>query len=222
MLNLRVDDWCFYGIKESQLRYYTVRDRWVLLEREQLLYDVRNNFPRQVRPLTSIQDMSDNAAFTNYYEGSYPNRFVEFIDQDPKGDPILKNLLDNVHETRVLVVNTEGKGRKRQGRPWVLLSIGSMNGHVVFFNDFERVPKHIVDLLEDPTYTKLGSGLWAEHQEMKRVGVQIRNWVDSGSMRLILYKEIWTHHLTPKGKVPQTGEVPHGIDSQVMDLQKAD
>ena len=221
MLNLRVDDWYFYGHAKSELRFFSVSDRWAMLEREQLLYDVRNSFPRQVMPSTSIQTMYDDAALTCRYEGSHKQRYAEFIDRSPGRDPVLEQLIANVMETRILIINTEGKNRKRDGRPWVLLSIGSMSGHVAFFSDLARVPKHIKDLLSDPAYTKLGSGLINEHQEMKRAGLRIRNWVDSGAMRLILYREIWTNRLTPKGKVPEKGQVPHGIESQIMDLQMA-
>ena len=221
MLNHRVDDWYFYGHPKSQLRFYTVSDFWAMLEREQLLYDVRNSFPRQVMPSTSIQNLYDDAAFTCYYEGTYLQRFSAIINRYPGRDPVLELLLANVQDTRVLIINTEGKGRMKDGRPWIMLSIGSMSGLVVFFSNLDEVPRQVKDLISDPAYTKLGSGLLHEHLELKRAGLRIRNWVDSGSMRLILYQEIWPHRLTPKGEIPEKGQVPHGIDSQIMDLQMA-
>ena len=76
----------------------------------------------------------------------------------------------------MLSINTEGtkymmKDRKGTLIPRVMITFGSFDGRVMFFNRHDIVPKQLINFIEDPKYTKIGSGLEKEFAEFERVGI---------------------------------------------------
>ena len=216
------EDWYFDTFEDSLLRFFTIRDRWALLEREFHLHDITGPYKAQKMPDDTVDQVSANVSCDDTYKGTCDTHYHEFCYQPSEDLKAIKDFIETTRKYRIMSFNTEGKNRMVQvkggkTRPRVLVTFGSLNGQVLFFTDFELVPRVLQKLLSDVSITKIGSGLVEEHKELGRLGIQLINWVDTGVLRLALYPDMWHHKWSDK--VPLIGQAPFGIDAQIKDLQ---
>ena len=205
--------------------FYSVRDRWALLEREELLADVENPLPKHPMPVTPIFQLINLVRENPYFRGDWTGFYAEFLDQRPdENTEDIRAFVETVEDTRVLSINTVGTNliisdRFGRTRPRVMLSVGTLTGQVLFFNDVSIVDPRILNFIQSPTYVKIGSQLDSVFKELERVDVLVRNWVETGAMRLALYPPTWTPDVT---KVPpKIGAMHYDVDIQIEDLLEA-
>ena len=223
----RVTDWMFYS-KDCQLMYYIISDQWLVLERSLQLRDMFRANSVQKMPKDTVADVVLSCQST-HLQGYDKERFHPFYDMTPSpGNQDVQRFIREVERTRLLCVNTEGKDQfLENGKdPRVNVTVGSFDGTVLYFNDYNRVPESIRAMFIDPKYTKIGSGLQRVIDQFMLLKERIRNWVEVGSLRMALYPPAWEMfqqkmlNQDPKdyGKEFQIG---HGVDYMVVDLVAA-
>ena len=227
--DVRQEDY-WYDAPNTALRFYTIRDKWFILDRELRLQNIYLNNTIQDMPRETVQDMAFIANSVNF-RGDYNDRFCAIYDKKPtEWPPVVKLFIENVEATRVLSLNTEGTSlmRKENGRliDRVMITVGASNGTVLFFNQHDLLPSKIRNFIENPRFTKIGSGLEKEMKELARVKIQARNWVEIGCLRMALYPPAWKAHEEKVRKAREAGnsnkvDISFGIPSMVGDLVEA-
>ena len=217
---------------ETRLGIPAIRDQWLLLEREYMLSDIFRDNPTQNMPPTSVAEVARQLKGSRFL-GKSQTGFFEIIDKMPDVFPdAISCFINTVECTRILSVNTEGTGFRIKenniDKPRVMITLGAADGRVLFFNRYDIVPPKIIQFLQDPRYTKIGSGLEKEMSELdqKDVQIQIRNWVEIGCLRMSLFPPAWTDHLEAVRAYQRNGnfdrhDIPCGIESMIDDLKKA-
>ena len=215
----------FFESASPTHRFYAVRDRWALLEREMLLANFENPLPKRPMPVTPISQLANLVRENPYFRGNLTGFYAEFRDKRPdENTEDIRAFVETVENTRVLSINTVGMNliitdRFGRTRPRVMLSVGTLTGQVLFFNDVSIVDPRILNFIQSPTYVKIGSQLDSVFKELERVDVLVRNWVETGAMRLALYPPTWTPDVT---KVPpKIGAMHYDVDIQIEDLLEA-
>jgi len=223
----------YFESPSIKLSKQAIQDKWLLLEREMKLRDLGPDMVlSQAMPKTTIADIrniledrqrtagedQDKKKALNF---SYRNR------KPSSDDPIIKNFIEEVHRTRVVCVNTEGTeawdNEATKEGPRTMITFAALDGTVLFFADHRIVPTELIQMLSDPTYTKVGCGLTKEFAELERVGIHLHNWVETGALRLALYSGAW-RPFTPDPTRPRLtghtfGARRYGIEEQVCDLK---
>ena len=212
----------------TRLRKNIIQDKWMLLERELMLADIFRDNPTRNMPSTSVQEVAHLVKSTKRYHGKNLAGFSKFIDSRPDDLPdSVRDFIRTVETTRVMSVNTEGqKFKLPNGKPRVMITLGSSDGRVLFFNRHDILPKKLIHFMEDPAYTKIGSGLENEFEELSRVNLTIRNWVEIGCCRVALYPLSWEYHKQTVQEYRDKNNFNHidievGIPVMVKDLVKA-
>ena len=208
--------------------FYSVRDRWALVERDMLLADSEKPFPECPMPETPTSELIKLVRENPNFRGDWTGFYTEFLDLHPdENNTDIQAFIETVENTRVMCINTIGKNLVISDsfggtRPRVMLSVGTFTGQVLFFNDISLINPRILHFIKSPTYVKIGSGLDLVFEELKRVDIPVKNWVETGAMRLALYPPTWTPLSTSSTKSPpKVGVMPFDIDTQIEDLLKA-
>ena len=227
----RAVDWHFTA-KPHQLQWFSLTDQWLLLDRRLDLARMEKTIPLQKMPTNSVQEMVDLVRESRRMHGTDETNFQEIHGKPNLRLPqTVENFIQKIRDTRVLCVNTEGKDyRKENGDPRVVVVLGAWDGSVLLFGDYQFMPRELQEMLEDPTYTKIGSGLSTEHTQFARIEKRIRNWCEIGCARVALYPPAWTLHEERVEERKRTNKhdennplpITHGIDWMVLDLVKSD
>ena len=206
---------------------YSIRDRWALVEREMLLADIEKPFPECPMPETPISQLVQLVRENPNFRGDWTGFYAEFLDRRPdESNADIQAFIETVENTRVMCINTFGRnlvisGYLGKNRPRVMLSVGTLTGQVLFFSDVFLINPQILHFIKSPTYVKIGSGLDFVFEELKRVDIPVKNWVETGAMRLALYPPAWTPLPSSSTKLPpKVGAVPFDLDVQIEDLLK--
>ena len=218
----------FFESPSPTHKFYSVRDRWALVERDMLLADTEKPFPECPMPETPISQLIKLVRENPNFRGDWTGFYTGFLDLHPdENNADILAFVETVENTRVMCINTIGTnlvisdffGRTR---PRVMLSVGTLTGQVLFFNDISIINPRILHFIKSPTYVKIGSGLDLVFEELKRVDIPVKNWVETGAMRLALYPPTWTP-LPPSSTrfTPKVGAMPFDIGIQIEDLLKA-
>ena len=220
----------YFESPSNRMAKAAIRDRWCLKEREVLLLDSREvRFPRTEMPADTVGDLRKILQDPHrVWEAESPhNQSYDFRKPADK-DEVIKDFLKEVQRTRVVCVNTEGtqlwvQEEDQEKRPRVMLTLAALNGRVLFFNDHLNVPAELLELLQDVSITKIGSGLDKEISELGRIGVTLTNWVDTGALRLALYSGAWGPFrfdpAMPLRKHYTFGARRYGIEELIVDLK---
>jgi len=220
----------FFESPSRQLEKQAIEDKWVLLEREMLLRDLESDrLPTQAMPKDTIADFKKilNDPLKTAGGKQAPN--IAFKKNPPdQNDQRVISFVAEVTRTRVLCVNTEGTeawdDAEAKTGPRTMITLAALNGTVLFFADHRFVPTVLIEKLADPAITKIGCGLTKEFAELERVGLQLRNWVETGALRLALYSRTWEPFqpdpTRPKLKGYTYGARRYGIEEQVQDLKR--
>ena len=215
---------------DTAMKFFSIRDKWTLLERELLLADIYRETPVQDMPAMPVQFFIDYIQ-THCYRGECHQLYHAYFDKPVETlTPEILSFIKVVKDTRTLSLNTEGTGFTRKEKnefvPRVMITIGAADGRVLFFNRHDIMPQELLDFITDPTYTKIGSGLEKEMLELKRVGISARNWVEIGCLRMALYPPTWEAYREQIKQARENGnnqkiDVPYGISAMIDDLLKA-
>ncbi len=213
---------------ESSSRQYdaqVIKDNWLLLERQLKLRDMKSDeFPPARMPEDTVKDFIQALNDPLRRRGS-PQMNKAYINQKPKpDDPRILYFLAEIKRTRVLCVNTEGtQSWITPEQPRTMITFGILSGYVIFFNNIENVPQEMLACLPDVSITKIGCGLAKEFSETGRSNIEIRNWVETGALRLALYSKAWRPFqpdpTRPHLKGNTFGARRFGIEEQVDDLK---
>ena len=224
-----------FDAKDTALKFHIIKDKWVLLERELMLSDIFRDSTFRNMPSTSVREVahlirgSTILQATNEKLHDICSRV--YINEAPGLSDDVKDFINVIECTRVLSINTEGtkymmKDRKGTLIPRVMITFGSFDGRVMFFNRHDIVPKQLINFIEDPKYTKIGSGLEKEFAEFARVGIQMHNWVEIGCLRMALYPPAWDCHKEIVQNYRANSNFSHidietGIKGMIRDLKRA-
>jgi len=174
-------------------------DFWAYRERDFRLRDCeKEEFEATFMPKYTIETF-EVMLVSNF--GYTIQRDLHIFGMEPlcaRGLGMVQKFLKIVRTTRILSVNTEGnrfehpKLKDRDGRalPLVMVALCNLTGTVLFFTDSVQMPDDLREVLADVAITKIGSGLSREFEELERVGIRMRGWVESGALyRSFLLKQ---------------------------------
>lgn len=177
-------------------------DFWALLERDLKLTDIDGEDFRTVQmPKYTIETFKAILASSLAYDTKRGFYMFGSDQLSSEENETIDKFLRVVSSTRLLAINTEGHrflhpcrtDDQGQPMPLVIVVLANLSGTILCFPDALQMPRKLLEVIEDISVYKIGSGLKREFEELERINIKIKGWAESGALyHAFLKKEVRT------------------------------
>ena len=187
-------DYSFETKAKESYRFFIIRDRWAMLEREMKMVDIEHPFPLVRMPLITLKQLKQHL-----HDKFGPKNSSDLLTHiTNESVHLLKDKIDGfiaeVHQNRILGIRTvvSDSEESNQEKSPFKISFATFSGLILQFSHPQLVPKPLRDILSDVAYAKIASKPDYEGQHLTKIGIRLRGWIHSGAVYRALLN--YSHH----------------------------